>query len=166
MMTITYLPIFLFASLYAAASIHDTTQRYKQPLLANVQVVDTKDQLGEIQDARPSFLLTPENGGYYLKHPESGEVIAASSDILSIQLDESCISLYQNLKEEGNGDEASNVLQGLQKNGIDLSKPEESANKKKPKCKLRHCKFPPGSQNKGCMRDGYCRQCSVYDRCV
>lgn len=71
------------------------------------------------------MLVYPENGGYYLKHPDSGKVVAVSSEDLSTKMDQPFLSLSRKLEAEGNYEEAAVVLQDLQENGGDLPGREE-----------------------------------------
>ncbi|KAJ5806849.1 hypothetical protein N7474_010441 [Penicillium riverlandense] len=119
-----YLSI-LLAFMCAISTANDTVLRYKQPIPPNVQIVDTKPKFAEVQDANPGVLVYPENGGYYLKHPDSGKVVAISSDDLSTKLDQSFLSLSRKLEAEGNYEEAAVVLQDLQENVGALQKREE-----------------------------------------
>ncbi|EED22358.1 hypothetical protein TSTA_096070 [Talaromyces stipitatus ATCC 10500] len=112
----------LLAFLWETASADNTLSRYKQPLPPNIQIADTKPKLRELQDANPGALVGPENGGWFLKYPDSGKVVAATSDNLTIDLDQRYMSFYHHLEEEGNHEEAADVLRELQENGADLQK--------------------------------------------
>ncbi|EED13794.1 hypothetical protein TSTA_100390 [Talaromyces stipitatus ATCC 10500] len=80
--------LLFLAFLWETATADDTLSRYKRPLPPNVQIADTKPKLREFQDANPGALVGPENGGWFLKYPDSGKVVAASSDNLTIELDQ------------------------------------------------------------------------------
>lgn len=103
-----------------------TTTRYKSPIPQNVDIIETKPELGRIQDANQGALLYPENGGYYLKYPESA-VVAIASDRLCSVLDESYLSLFFYYEREGLHTEAEEVLEDLRKGGIDAERLKRDA---------------------------------------
>ncbi|KAJ5191694.1 uncharacterized protein N7498_010679 [Penicillium cinerascens] len=159
----------LLAFLWGTASANDTVLRYKQPIPPDVQVVGTKPEFGEVQDANPGVLLFPENGGYYLKHPDSNIVVAVSSDDLSTELDQSYMSLSRKLEGEGNHEEAVDVVRVLQENGADLQKREDdtdcgSACGGSYRCSHPRCVYPhiPGK----CVHYSGCYICSSNRVCI
>ncbi|KAJ5690632.1 hypothetical protein N7462_005024 [Penicillium macrosclerotiorum] len=120
-MTVTFFfSTSLLFCLWATTSVNATVLRYKTPIPQNAQIVDTKPRLAEIQRAHSGTLLFIENGGYYLKYPESGEVLAVSSDILSVELDRSHIFLSRTLATEGYHEEAIEIMKKLGENGADV----------------------------------------------
>lgn len=116
------------------------------------------------------MLLFPENRGYYLKDPDSGEIVAASSDALSTELDQSYMSLSRKLEDEGNHEEAVDVIRELRENGADLQKREEDWNSGSygcipPRvCSHPRCVYPhvPGK----CIHYGSCYICSARHVCI
>lgn len=170
----TNIPCFssiLLAVLCATASASDTVLRYKQPIPSNVPIIDTKPKLAEMQNAHPGVLLFPGDGGYYLKHPGSGEIVAASSDALSTELDQSYMSLSRKLEDEGNHEEAIDVIRELRENGADLQKREEDWNcgasgctPPYKVCSHPRCVYPhvPGK----CIHYGSCYICSARHVCI
>lgn len=102
------------------------TTRYISPIPENITIANTKPQLAEMQHANIGALLFPENGGYYLKHPE-GKVVAVASDRLCSILDDSHMSLYFHLEMEGEHEDAAGVLEDLRKAGIDADKLKREA---------------------------------------
>lgn len=97
------------------------TTRYKSPIPQNVDIIETKPELGKTQGANQGALLYPENGGYYLKYPE-GAVVAIASDRLCSVLDESYLSLFFYYERKGLHIEAEEVLEDLRKGGIDAER--------------------------------------------
>lgn len=95
-----------------------TKARYKSPIPPNIEIVGTKPELAKIQHANLGALLSPENGGYYLKYPES-KVVAIASDRLCSVLDDSYLSLLFNFEREGLHQEAEEVMEDLRKGMID-----------------------------------------------
>lgn len=160
----------LIAVLCATTSARDTVLRYKQPIPPNVQIIDTKPNFAEVQGTHPGVILFPENGGYYLKYPDSGEIVAASSDALSTELDQSYMSLSRKLEDEGNHEEAVDVIRELRENGADLQKREESWDCGAygcgpPRvCSHPRCVYPhvPGK----CIHYGSCYICSARYVCI
>ncbi|KAJ5916670.1 hypothetical protein N7504_000685 [Penicillium tannophilum] len=73
--------------------VTDTLLRYKKSLPPSAFKANTRLGLTNFQDANPGTLVYPENGGYYLKYPDSDIVVAFSSDNLSAVLDLAHISL-------------------------------------------------------------------------
>lgn len=103
-----------------------TTTRYKSPIPHNVNIIETKPELGKTQDANQGALLYPENGGYYLKYSE-GTVVAIASDRLCSVLDESYLSLYFHYEREGLHNEAEEVIEDLRKGCIDADRLKRDA---------------------------------------
>ncbi|KAJ5191695.1 uncharacterized protein N7498_010680 [Penicillium cinerascens] len=95
-----------------------TTTRYNSPIPPNIEIVGTKPELAKTQEANLGALLYPENGGYYLKYPES-KVVAIASDRLCSVLDDSYTSLLFHYEREGLHQEAEEVMKELRKGGID-----------------------------------------------
>lgn len=159
--------IFL-ALLWTAAGANNTVFRYRQPVPPNVHIVDTKPKFAEIQEANSGVLVSPENGGYYLKHPDSGKVVAVSSDELSTELDQSYLSLFRKLEDDGMHEDAANILRELQENGADLQKREEDTDCGFAcgghVCSHPHCVYPgvPGK----CPYYIGCYMCSTRHVCV
>lgn len=146
------------ALLWTTASANDAVFRYRQPIPSNVQIADTKLGFYEIQDANPGALVFPENGGYYLKHPDSGQVVAVSSDELSTELDQAHIGLSRTLENEGKHEEAAEVLRELRENGVDLQKREEDTD----------CGFACGGHvcsNPHCVHPGVPGKCAFISGC-
>lgn len=105
------------------ASMNNTLAitRYKLPIPPNVEIANTKPAFVKIQWANPGALGGPENGGYYLKHPE-GKVVAIASDRLCSIMDDSYMSLIFHLEREGLNEEANDNMEDLRKAGIDADK--------------------------------------------
>ncbi|KAJ5266659.1 hypothetical protein N7478_009467 [Penicillium angulare] len=116
----------VFLVLICTLASANNISRYRKPLPSNVQIVDTKFGFHCVQEANRGTLVSVENSGYYSKHPDSGKVVAASSDKLSAELDQSQIGLARTFGIEGKHEEAANLLGKLQENGLDLQKREES----------------------------------------
>lgn len=98
-----------------------TTTRYKSPIPPSVKIAVTKPELGRLQEANLGCLLYPENGGYYLKHPE-GAIIAIASDRLCSVLDDSYLSLLFHFERDGLQKEAQEVVDDLRKGGMDVAR--------------------------------------------
>ncbi|EEA21107.1 hypothetical protein TMatcc_001112 [Talaromyces marneffei ATCC 18224] len=155
---------------WVTASANDTLLRYKQPLPPDIEIVDLKLRFYEVQDANPGALIGPENGGWYLKYPDNGKVVAVSTDNLTIELDQRYMSFAHTLKDEGNHDEAADVLRELRENGADLEKLKKDWDCGAYGCTpQRGCSFPfcvnPGAPGK-CIYYSGCHYCSIRNRCI
>ena len=95
--------------------------RYKSPIPSDVKIANTKPEFAKLQWDNQGALVYPENGGYYLKHPE-GKVVAIASDRLCSIMDDSSMSLVYYLEREGLYEEANENMDGLRKAGIDADK--------------------------------------------
>ncbi|OOQ86424.1 hypothetical protein PEBR_21317 [Penicillium brasilianum] len=104
-----------------------TTTRHNSPIPPNIEIVATKPEMVKIQHANLGALLYPENGGYYLKYPES-KVVAIASDRLCSVLDDSYMSLLFHCEREGMHQEAEEVMEDLRKAGIDADTLKRDAN--------------------------------------
>ncbi|KAF3396918.1 hypothetical protein DPV78_007390 [Talaromyces pinophilus] len=154
--------------LWATVSANHNILRYKQPLPPNVPIVETGPELRELQDANLGALVGPENGGWYLKYPDNGEIVAVSSDNLTMELDQRYMSLASTLENEGNHQGAADLLRELRENGADMETLKSDGDCGAHGCKTRGCSHPfcayPGVPGKCPFYTG-CYICSVYRRC-
>ncbi|KAJ5925669.1 hypothetical protein N7454_008308 [Penicillium verhagenii] len=120
----------------------DTLSRYKEPLPSNISIINTKLGFSESQDAHPGTHPVPQNGGYYLKYQDSEKIVAASTDNLSAALDLAYLSLYWNLEETGEHEEAVELARELADNGFEVRdwRPEELENGSNA-CSHPHCVY-------------------------
>lgn len=155
--------------LWATASANDTLLLYKQPLPTNVPIVETGLELRELQDANLGALVGPENGIWYLKYPDNGEIVAISSDNLTMELDQRYMSLANTLENEGNHEEAADLLRELRENGADMERLKSDGDCGPYGCKTRGCSRPfcvyPGVSGK-CPMYANCHYCSYKKRCI
>lgn len=142
----------------------DSLLRYKNPLPSSAFKANTRLGLTNFQDANPGTLVYPENGGYYLKYPDSGIVVAFSSDNLSAVLDLAHISLYRNLQSQGNLEEAANLAQELAENGVVLHKFAQVDLYVHNRCRSHYCAYP-GLTGACALYDG-CYWCSSRHSCI
>lgn len=167
--TSNFSSLFLLTFLWKTTGADDTLSRYKQPLPPDVKIIATGPQLSELQDANPGALIGPENGGWYLKYPDSGKVVAASSGNLTVELDRRWMNLYFTFKDEGNHEEAADVLQELQENGADMEKLKEYNCGGPAGCVIECCNNPrcvyPGKPGK-CVLYTNCYWCGARHKCI
>lgn len=95
--------------------------RYKSPIPPDVKIANTKPEFAKLQWDNEGALVGPENGGYYLKHPE-GKVVAIASDRLCSIMDDSMMSLIYDLESQGLYEEANLNMDDLRNAGIDADK--------------------------------------------
>ncbi|KAJ6096307.1 hypothetical protein N7486_007053 [Penicillium sp. IBT 16267x] len=148
----------------ATRGVTDTLLRYKKPLPSSAFVANKRLRFTDYQDANPGTLVYPENGGYYLKYPDSDIVVAFSSDNLSAVLDMSQISLYRNLKSRGSFEEAADLAQELAENGVDLQKFAEEDLDTHSQCGFHNCAYPGIAGS--CATYSGCNWCSNHHICI
>lgn len=136
--------------------VTDTLLRHKNPLPSSAFKVNTRLGFTNSQDTNPGTLVYPENGGYYLKYPDSEIVVAFSSYNLSAVLDMAHISLYRTLQSRGRFEEAADLAQELAENGVDLHKFKfaEVDLDVHNRCRIHYCAYP-----------GMTGACATYDGC-
>lgn len=83
---------FLVFAVFCTATMTESVTRYKTDPPAGAVVVQNRQGLNDIVRANPETILSPENGGYYLKNMD-GETLAIAGDELCVELDAAVASV-------------------------------------------------------------------------